>query len=607
MYIKIAVYGKGGIGKSTICANLSAAFAAEGKRVLQIGCDPKRDSTRLLSGGKGITTVLDYIKTVPPPKQRLDDIIQTGDFGVSYVEAGGPEPGVGCAGRGILSAFALLDRLGCPWEAYDIIIYDVLGDVVCGGFAVPLRKGFAETVFVVTSEEYMSLYAANNILRGIRNLEQREERRIRLVINRREREGDISHIHRFGQAVKLPIAAEIPRSILFSQAEQAGKTVVELFPESEEGKKIRKIAEAAFSGTTATAFPLSDAELELLVFGPPGCDKGPAKTEERQRKSGGPQQPGIDDPAEAENGEAGRTDVARSYLSKSLLSREPLHGCAFTGAVNTLTQISGAATVAHGPRSCAHLGTSTTVSSGLAAYRRHGIFIPQQLSPRLFSSEMSEEDIIYGSLDTFRRTLNEALQAKPEAVFAVTTCPAGVIGEDVDKEIGTIGEGPPPVIRVTTDGNLEGDYLQGVINGCIEGAAALIDPKGTSSGKTVNIVAEKNIALNADVNFRRMKALLRQLGVGVNCRFVRRTSVDELRGFLQAPLNLLAYSDHLGRVLKGFLTDRFGCSFAGRPTGASSPSQSRTTPTSPKGTPLCAIPKGPGFIPMKTMLFRLPP
>jgi nitrogenase subunit NifH len=157
---QIAIYGKGGIGKSTISSNLSAALAVKNQKVLQIGCDPKHDSTRLLLGGEKINTVLDYIKVTAPDKWRLEDVLFKGYKGVDCVEAGGPKPGVGCAGRGILTTFDLLEKLDIKRLKHDLVIYDVLGDVVCGGFAVPIRHEYADVVYIVTSGEFMSIYAA---------------------------------------------------------------------------------------------------------------------------------------------------------------------------------------------------------------------------------------------------------------------------------------------------------------------------------------------------------------------------------------------------------------------------------------------------------------
>lgn len=162
----VAIYGKGGIGKSTTTSNLSAALADMGKRVIQIGCDPKSDSTNNLRGGRSIPTVLDAIRSGKPVE--LDDIVYEGFGGVLCIEAGGPEPGVGCAGRGIIAAIELL-RQKKVFEEYkpDVVLYDVLGDVVCGGFSVPIREGVAEQVYTVTSADFMAIYAANNLFKGI--------------------------------------------------------------------------------------------------------------------------------------------------------------------------------------------------------------------------------------------------------------------------------------------------------------------------------------------------------------------------------------------------------------------------------------------------------
>ena len=156
---QIALYGKGGIGKSTTSANLSAAFSEKNLSVMQIGCDPKHDSTRMLMHGRWIPTVLEQMYEKKDIKE--EDIIFEGFGGVRCVEAGGPEPGIGCAGRGIIATFQLLEKMKALFG--DVVVYDVLGDVVCGGFALPMRDGYAEEVYLVTSGELMSLYAANNI------------------------------------------------------------------------------------------------------------------------------------------------------------------------------------------------------------------------------------------------------------------------------------------------------------------------------------------------------------------------------------------------------------------------------------------------------------
>jgi nitrogenase iron protein len=552
--MRIAIYGKGGIGKSTLAANISAVFAESGRSVLQVGCDPKHDSTRLLLEGRRVDTVLDVLRSVPPDAQRLRDVLHTGYGGVHCVEAGGPEPGVGCAGRGILSTFELLASLGLDADAYDLVLYDVLGDVVCGGFAVPLRRGFADRVVIVTSEEFMSLYAANNILKGVRNFHGGEARVSGLILNSRGDGEPTERVERFAQAVGAPILAGIPRSDLFSRSEAVGQTIIQAFPQSAIAERLRRLAETLGNPEGAyAARPLEDEELEHLLLGravPGGAVRSAPSNSARDEARSHPRS--LPHPFR--------------FMSKSVRRREPLHGCAFAGAVATLTQIEDAITVAHGPRSCVHIAEQALLASGSRLMRETGHVVPQQLHPRLLSSDMGEEGMVFGGLDRLEGVLGEALASDPNAVFLTTTCPAGVIGDNVDEALQKPrSAGRAVVARIETDGDMAGDYLQGVINACLQGAGALIEDDCSIEEDLVNIVAEKNIATNAETNFARMEGLLGRLGLRVNCRFVRRTSVGRLRNFRKAPLNLLAYDDTLGRVLSDYLRDRAGAVFADVP------------------------------------------
>ena len=234
---RIAIYGKGGIGKSTIVSNLAAAYSSNNK-VLVIGCDPKADTTRTLVG-KRIPTILDIVRTNKDASQN--DILFTGYGDVQCVESGGPEPGVGCAGRGVIVAMKLLDDLEVFAQEPEIIIYDVLGDVVCGGFAVPLREDFADEVFIVTSGEYMALYAANNICKGINKLKSSLGG---IICNCRGISRELEIVEEFARRVGTRVIGVIPRSELVQKSEMEAKTVIEKFHESKQSQIYFELASA---------------------------------------------------------------------------------------------------------------------------------------------------------------------------------------------------------------------------------------------------------------------------------------------------------------------------------------------------------------------------
>ena len=243
--IKIAIYGKGGIGKSTVTSNLAASFAYLGKRVIQIGCDPKADSTINLCGGEPPIPVMNYLREYDRDPETVEEISKVGFKDVLCIETGGPTPGLGCAGRGIIATFSLLNDLEL-FETYepDVVLYDVLGDVVCGGFAAPIREGYASRVLIVTSGEKMALYAAGNINTAVKNFEDRSYAKVHgIILNHRNVENETEKVKNFADSVGLSIVGEIPRSNEINRYEDQGKTVIEGDPDCQVSRCFLKLAE----------------------------------------------------------------------------------------------------------------------------------------------------------------------------------------------------------------------------------------------------------------------------------------------------------------------------------------------------------------------------
>jgi nitrogenase iron protein NifH len=259
---QIAIYGKGGIGKSTTTSNISAALAAAGHKVIQVGCDPKSDSTNTLRGGHYIPTVLDTLRA--KAKVVLEDVVFEGFAGVYCVEAGGPAPGVGCAGRGIITAVELLKQLNVFENlGVDVVIFDVLGDVVCGGFAMPIREGIAKHVFTVSSADFMAIYAANNLFKGIQKYSKSGGGLLGGVIaNSINATYQRDLIDDFVARTETQVMQYVPRSLTVTQSELQGKTTIEAAPESEQAGVYRKLANRIYEhDTSKVPNPLEEHQL----------------------------------------------------------------------------------------------------------------------------------------------------------------------------------------------------------------------------------------------------------------------------------------------------------------------------------------------------------
>jgi len=532
--MKFAVYGKGGIGKSTISANISAALAEGGMKVLQIGCDPKHDSTRLLLGDYVPRTVMDYIKMTNPGQRRLEDILYCGYQGIACIEAGGPEPGVGCAGRGIITTFELLSTLGIDSHKFDITLYDVLGDVVCGGFAIPVREEYADAVIIVTSGEYMSLYAANNIIRGIQNFSTETGRIAGIIFNERGFDGEEIRVLKFAKAVSLPIIASIPKSNLFALAEKEGKTIIELFPESYEASLFRDLAVHIRNirvGSETNLYigsPFSDHDLDHQLL-----ERKPTHAVE----SYGPIQV-SDKPTISE-------------YSSSVKNKRPLIGCAFAGAVVVTTQIFDAATIMHAPASCSLMIREKIIATDMRTSRISNVPYHGSCAESLFCTNLADNEFIYGGEKSLTRILEEVIAKGYSWIFIIPSCVPGLNADRVRYITDQQKKNYPDIeiIIIQADGNISGDFTQGMIQAYQEIFQHLPSMERTTGDRSVTLVGERVFAPGEERNIKVIEKLLNHLVITLNCRLLSRCSVKSLLKANNSSLFLpLEHNDYTGSI-----------------------------------------------------------
>ncbi len=265
---KIAIYGKGGIGKSTTTQNTAAAMAHfHNKKIFIHGCDPKADSTRLILGGKPQETLMDTLRALGAEKVTLDKVVKKGFKDILCVESGGPEPGVGCAGRGVITAIDLMENQGAYTDDLDFVFFDVLGDVVCGGFAMPIRDGKAQEVYIVASGEMMAIYAANNICKGL--LKYAKQSGVRLggiICNSRNVDKEKEFLEEFTASIGTQMIHFVPRDNIVQKAEFNKKTVTEFDDSVNQAQEYSMLGEKIINNKNfVIPQPLTMDQLEAMV------------------------------------------------------------------------------------------------------------------------------------------------------------------------------------------------------------------------------------------------------------------------------------------------------------------------------------------------------
>lgn len=523
MFLRLAVYGKGGIGKSTISANLAYALSESGRSVLLMGCDPKHDTTRLLLDGRMQKTVSEYISELPPSRRRLDKITEIGAGGVACIESGGPEPGVGCAGRGILTAFNSLEIMGLKQSDYDFTVYDVLGDVVCGGFAVPLRASMSDAILIVTSGEFMSLYAANNIMRGMLNFETSKGRCAGIVLNRRGVKHEDSLVECFSRATGVPIVCRLDRSDLVAEADAEGQPVCHSHPESEMSAKIRELAahmDDIMEGRIdcLSPNPLTDSELRSLYS--TGGMEGRGTFRNVSGTSHG-DTPGMD------------------RFPRRRIGKGP------AGAVREATMVTDMPVIIHGTRSC---GFAMMSEIGPAVLASGDV-------DHISCTGMGEHEIVYGGAERLKEAIDSVANSGAKHVMVITSCISDMIGDDCRRVVEEAKLDHPGLGVMLVEAGCHSSGRDGHMD-VLRGLCKLINTEVSRDCKMMNVVSDVYQTFYAGRNREYLQRTIAGFGMSLGGGFLGRCSLEDIIGFGSTGIAVLDRDDRAGRELRTMLEGR---------------------------------------------------
>lgn len=533
MTVRIAVYGKGGIGKSTISSNLSRTLSSMGLRVLHIGCDPKHDSCRPLLHRNVPCTASEYIRDNLPSGRNLNDVLCEDSRGVSCIEAGGPEPGIGCAGKGILTMFSALERMGINYNDYDVVIYDVLGDVVCGGFAVPMRERYSDMMLIVTSGEFMSLYAANNILRGMMNFETTRPRPVSLILNRRGMPAEDSLASAFSEATNVPIIASFDKSTAFQEAEKAGTTVCDMFPESPEAKAFGQMA------------------MNVLSF---------------ERKSSNRPEPLTDDQMDVLFS-SGRLDGRGSYRPSRRAAAPdptiPVHqprrrtGKGAVSAMREAGKVEDIGVIVHGTPSCG-FSMLCEISDRRAA--AGGSFRPMS---DIICTCLGASDVVNGSNGRLRDSLEKLACEGMRCIVVVVTCLPHMIGDDLAHVLDWFRGEHPGIHVILAEGggtDVGNDAHMEVLLGLADLVDTDVDPKPNE----ITIVDDTFLGIDSGRNLEHIGNLVSDIGLRLRPGFLQFCCIDDIIRLREAGIATLGCRSRDTLKLRDALSDK-GLVFMDRP------------------------------------------